>query len=124
MEKIREELKDAEYTIDEFEAEGNALLKDYYGDTVKIIKYDNNTGVVINNSYLVTDKYVRQKISVMLENTGLTEYTAGVISAEWLGHNMLIWAYDGAKKFDFEFAGDGRSYVKVGSYLIYVFGGG
>lgn len=60
----------------------------------------------------------------MLENTGLTEYTAGVISAEWLGHNMLTGAYSGAYSVDLEFAGDDRLFVKFGSYLIYIFGGG
>ena len=42
--------------------------------------------------------------------------------AEWQLHNMLSWAYDGAKDVDLEYVRDSRWYVEVFSGILKGFG--
>lgn len=89
--KISRELKSS-YTKEDAKEKIDEMLKDYNECEIAF----NSEGVNISNSYQVKSRYERQKISMIVKRTGITERSVGNMSAEWVFHNIV---YDVLKPF-------------------------
>lgn len=81
-------------------------------------------GVRLENSYLVRSAQHRLSVCQVLEQTEGFSQRAGVMSAEWFGHNMAarFLGLTGAKSADIEFDGDPRWYVRLVALWLYKLG--
>ena len=124
--KIDEEIKDG-YTTEEAKDEIDGILSKYSGDSESSkcrIEF-NESAAKITNSYKVTSRYDRQKISEIIRRTGLTNREYDNMSAEWLGHNICYTLHikrQSTKDVDIDYDGDERFYVRAGAKALEILG--
>ena len=124
--KIDEEIKDG-YTTEEAKDEIDGILSKYSGDSESSkcrIEF-NESAAKITNSYKVTSRYDRQKISEIIRRTGLTNREYDNMSAEWLGHNICYTLHikrQSTKNVDIDYDGDERFYVRAGAKALEILG--
>ena len=124
--KIDEEIKDG-YTTEEAKDEIDGILSKYSGDSESSkcrIEF-NESAAKITNSYKVTSRYDRQKISEIIGRTGLTNREYDNMSAEWLGHNICYTLHikrQSTKDVDIDYDGDERFYVRAGAKALEILG--
>ena len=85
----------------------------------------NDNDIVITNSYLITDKYDRQYISSVIARTEGVTRSAGNLSAEWFGHNVMYIfpsTRNSTKDVNLDKVGDERDWVRFGTKLLEVLG--
>ena len=80
---------DIPQTNQELEECIQGVLDNYSTSEVQVKVTVGENDIYIENSYLVDDKYARQKISRIISMSGYSDRTAANISAEWYGHNFF-----------------------------------
>ena len=83
-----------------------------------------SNGIRIENSHTVRSAQHRISVCRVLERTDGFSLSAGVMSAEWVGHNIAarMLGLKGAKSADIEFDGDMRWYVRLFATLLDIMG--
>ena len=100
--KISQEVKPL-YTREEAKAAAEAITTKY--DSTCKVTY-NDAGIKITNSYLITQRYDRQKISMIFANSGVTDRSYSNLAAEWELHNKAyeifstLNVFNGGKIYD------------------------
>ena len=82
--KISQEVKPL-YTREEAKAAAEAITTKY-GDTCTVDFQKNN--VQITDSWKITNRYDRQKISMIISNSNVTDRSYSNLAAEWEAHNI------------------------------------
>ena len=119
--KIDEEIKDT-YSKDEAKEEIDGILSKY-SDNSEITFHDDNAQ--ISESYKVTSRYDRQKISEIIRRTGETSREYDHMSSEWLGHNVCYRLHikrDLTEDVNIDYIKDSRWYVRAGTKVLEVLG--
>lgn len=110
-----------------YELSNHGILSKYSGDSESSkcrIEF-NESAAKITNSYKVTSRYDRQKISEIIRRTGLTNREYDNMSAEWLGHNICYTLHikrQSTKDVDIDYDGDERFYVRAGAKALEILG--
>ena len=100
----------------------NGILSKY-SDNSEITFHDDNAQ--ISESYKVTSRYDRQKISEIIRRTGETSREYDHMSSEWLGHNVCYRLHikiDLTEDVNIDYIKDSRWYVRAGTKVLEVLG--
>ena len=122
--KIDKELQES-YTVLEAVIAIDSILDKYSKEGEKVQVSFESDRVVIYNSYNVTSRYDRQKVSEIIRRTGKTEREYDNLSAEWFGHNVCYSFHikrESTRTVDIEYKQDGRRYVRIGSKSLEMLG--
>lgn len=119
---IDQELKE-NYTVESATDACNDIVDKYSTDDAEVSVKLTDKGIHIENSYLVSSKYDRQKISEIWSRTNATNRSYDSLSAEWKFHNDLYnilpkskWKTQ-AQHADLDYVRDRRFYVYYPSLL-------
>ena len=115
--RIEAELEDS-YTPEAAAELIDGILEQYSPDSTVTF---GNGNVHITNSYLISSRYDRQKISTIIRNTGLTERTSLNLAAEWKLHNIaydLNVKRDSTTDADLDYVADPRWYVNAATGIL------
>lgn len=103
----------------------NLLKKAGYSDVYVIVTKDEDThkinGVEIKNSNKIKSRIERLAVCIILASTGKFKQSPLNLSAEWFGHNVVFFfdkSNGSAEHVNFEFEGDGRTWVRAITYLL------
>ena len=121
--KIEKELSDS-YTQDEAKVAIDDYLSKYNNDSQIVQLEYTDAGFKINGSYLVTSRYDRQYVSMILSRTNLTNRDYDNLSAEWLGHNVMhfIKSQSSTADADLDYSGDSRLFIRIVSKVLELLG--
>ena len=128
--KIDSEIEDS-YTMAEAKEEIDDILTQYSDESGECEIAFGEKAAIISNSYRVTSRYDRQKISAIISRTKtksgdpLTDREYDNMSAEWLAHNICYAFHikrSSTQHVDIDYAEDEHSYVRRGTKILEIFG--
>ena len=114
--QIDQEIEDS-YT-EETAQEAINQIADNYGEDIRVVFREND--VMINNSYKIDSRYDRQKISMIISRTGVTNREYDNLSAEWYGHNVIeiFKPSESTKHVNLDYTEDERPLIRFGTNLL------